>query len=249
MTRVHGKLFSDDRDGVLVVKPSQPFFGVGRHERQYEVKNGEIDLNLDPTPAGVHYQVGFKLEGDIRRTDFTLKWRVPAIDSFDITPGSDNSVKKSPRPASASIYERVQLKRVAQELGDTLESNDELGTDLKTAQDRIQQLEAQLRIQEQNSEAALATRDEVIAQLQERNEPVTKTVYIDKPVLPAALQERIKILEQENQRLTDLNAEYYKSVVRLHQLQLEKARNTSQEPSVDTSNSPQQRLLRKILGK
>ena len=58
MTRVYGKLFSDDRDGFLVIKPSRPFFGVGRDERHYEVKSGEIDLNLDPTPAGVHYQIG-----------------------------------------------------------------------------------------------------------------------------------------------------------------------------------------------
>ena len=71
----------------------------------------------------------------------------------------------------------------------------------------------------------------MIAQLQEQNEPIVKTVYLDKPVPPAALQERIKRLEQENLRLVDLNAEYYKSVVQLHQLQLDKARNTPQEPS------------------
>lgn len=249
MTRVHGKLFSDDRDGVLVVKPSQPFFGVGRHERQYEVKNGEIDLNLDPTPSGIFYQVGYKMDGDIRRTDFTLKWRVPATDSFDVTPGSDNSVKKPPRPTSATIYERVQLKRVAQELGDSIESNDELKVQLEQAQARIEQLESELRGYRNTTDAVLADRDELIAQLQEQNEPIVKTVYLDKPVPPAALQERIKRLEQENLRLIDLNAEYYKSVVQLHQLQLDKARNTPQEPSVDTSSSPQQRLLRKILGK
>ena len=249
MTRVHGKLFSDDRDGVLVVKPSQPFFGVGRHERQYEVKNGEIDLNLDPTPAGIFYQVGYKMDGDIRRTDFTLKWRVPATESFDVTPGSDNSVKKPARPASATIYERVQLKRVAQELGDSMESNDELEVQLEQAQARIDQLESELRGYRNSTDAVLADRDELIAQLQERNEPIVKTVYLDKPVPPAALQERVKRLEQENLRLVDLNAEYYKSVVQLHQLQLDKARNTPQEPSVDTSSSPQQRLLRKILGK
>ena len=249
MTRVHGKLFSDDRDGVLVVKPSQPFFGVGRHERQYEVKNGEIDLNLDPTPAGIFYQVGYKMDGDIRRTDFTLKWRVPATESFDVTPGSDNSVKKPARPASATIYERVQLKRVAQELGDSMESNDELEVQLEQAHARIEQLESELRGYRNSTDAVLADRDELIAQLQEQNEPIVKTVYLDKPVPPAALQKRVKRLEQENLRLVDLNAEYYKSVVQLHQLQLDKARNTPQEPSVDTSSSPQQRLLRKILGK
>ena len=249
MTRVYGKLFSDGRSGLLVVKPSQPFFGVGRHERHYDITEGSIDINIDPTPSGVYYLVAYKQKGDIRKTDFTLKWRVPATDSFDVTPGSDNSVKKPARLASATIYERVQLKRVAQELGDSMESNDELEVQLEQAQARIEQLESELRGYRNSTDAVLADRDELIAQLQEQNEPIVKTVYLDKPVPPEALQERIKRLEQENLRLIDLNAEYYKSVVQLHQLQLDKARNTPQEPSVDTSSSPQQRLLRKILGK
>ena len=83
MTRVHASYF------LMIVMAYwllnlHSLSGVGRHERQYEVKNGEIDLNLDPTPAGIYYQVD-KMDGDIRRTDFTLKWRVPATDSFDIT--------------------------------------------------------------------------------------------------------------------------------------------------------------------
>ena len=60
MTRVHGKLFSDGRDGLLVVKPSKPFFGVSRDERHFDILDGSIDINLDPTPNGVHYLIAFK---------------------------------------------------------------------------------------------------------------------------------------------------------------------------------------------
>ena len=91
MTRVYGKLFSDERDGLLVVKPSQPFFGVTRDELHFDVTDGAIDLNLDPTPSGIHYLVAFKQRGDIRKTDFTLKWRIPDRPEFDVTPGSANN--------------------------------------------------------------------------------------------------------------------------------------------------------------
>jgi hypothetical protein len=63
------------------------------------------------------------------------------------------------------------------------------------------------------------------------------------------LYERINRLEQENIRLLELNAEYYKSVVDLYQLQLDKARNSPQALPVGSVSSPQKRLLRKLLGK
>ena len=126
MTRVYGKLFSDGRSGVLAVKPSRPFFGVSRDERHYEVIDGCIDVELYPTPSGLHYQIGFKENGDVRRTDFTLKWRIPDVESFDITPGASSREKTSEQNSSpkASVYERVQLKRVANELSDSINESD-----------------------------------------------------------------------------------------------------------------------------
>ena len=250
MTRVFGKLFSDDRSGILVVKPSQPFFGVSRDERHYPVTEGAIDLSLDPTPSGVHYLIGFKNVGDIRRTDYTLRWRVPAVDSFDVTPGAAN-VKKVEQEAApkASVYERVQLKRVATDLTDTLEDNQQLSTDLVEANLKIKQLQDELRGYKKTSELVLAQRDQTIAQLSEFSEPVINTVYLEKPVPPAALQSRVYRLESEIKRLLELNAQYYKSVVQLHQLQLDKARTNPEEPQLGVTNTPQSRLLRKLLGK
>jgi len=250
VTRVFGKLFSDDRNGILVVKPSQPFFGVSRDERHYPVTEGAIDFALDPTPNGVVYLIGFKTEGDIRRTDYTLRWRVPSVESFDVTPGASNARKDVEAAApKASVYERVQLKRVASELTDTLEDNNQLSTDLVEANLRIKNLQDELRSYKKTSELVLSQRDQTIAQLSEFSEPVINTVYLDKPVPPAALQSRVYHLENEIQRLLELNAEYYKSVVQLHQLQLDKARTTPEEPQLGATNTPQSRLLRKLLGK
>lgn len=250
MTRVFGHLFPDDRSGILAVQPSKPFFGCGRHERHFEVIDGAIDLILDPTPAGVYYMVGYKQDGDTRRTDFTIKWRVPNIPEFDVSPGADNSTKPTKEVSqSPNVYERVQLKRVAAELSETLALNQKLQNELSVSELRVKQLEDELRAYQRTADLVLSDRDETISQLQEQNAPVVKTVYLDKPVPPEALYERLKRLEQENIRLVELNSEYYKSVVELYQLQLDKARTGPQEQPVDQDSSPHQRLLRKLLGK
>ena len=250
MTRVHGKLFSDNRTGVLVVKPSAPFFGVSRDERIYPVTQGSIDISLDPTPSGVHYLIGYKQDGDIRRTDFTLRWRVPSIPSYDVTPGANNSKKTSQEaPPQASVYERVQLKRVSSELTDSLDGNSQLVSELSQAKLQIKQLQDELKGYKRTSDHVLSQRDQTIALLSEQSAPEIRTVYLDKPVPPAALHARILRLEAENQRLLELNVEYYKSVVQLHQLQLDKARTNPEEPQLGVTNTPQSRLLRKLLGK
>ena len=251
MTKVYGKLFSDGRSGVLAVKPSRPFFGVSRDERHYEVSDGCIDLDLYPTPSGIYYQIGFKDVGDVRRTDFTLNWRIPDVDSFEITPGASARKKNEEQSNApkASVYERVQLKRVANELSDSISESDKLSSQLLQSELEVDRLKGELAKFKTVTNAVLSDRDQTIAQLSEQSAPVVRTVYRETPVPPEPLQRRIQFLEQENQRLVDLNTEYYKSVVELHQLQLDKAQSTPKQSPVEFTNSPQQRLLRKLLGK
>ena len=249
MTRIHGRLFDDGRNGILAVKPSAPFFGVSRDERFYEVKDGSIDIDLLPTPSGVFYFVGYKAEGDTHQTDFTLRWRVPQSGDMDITPGASSQKEQASKVQSASIYERVQLKRVSSDLSGALGTNEELSARLNEAQNRLEQLESEMRIYRKTTDTVLSERDQTIAQLSESLKPEVRTVYVDKPVPPELLEERIKRLEQENLRLLELNAEYYKSVVELHQLKLDRAHNTTQAPVEGADSSPQKRLLRKLLGK
>jgi hypothetical protein len=249
MTKIIGKLFDDGRDGILIIKPSKPFFGCSKHENRYPINNGTVDIELLPTPAGIHYLVSFKAPGDFSRTDFTLRWRVPDQTEVDITPASSAQPGGANPRTSPSIFERVQLKRVAGELTDTLNQKDDLNQKLLQAEARVQQLQNELQSFRRSTDSVLANRDKTIAQLQEQNTPTVNTVYLDKPVPPAALYERINRLEQENIRLLELNAEYYKSVVDLYQLQLDKARNSPQALPVGSVSSPQKRLLRKLLGK
>lgn len=249
MTRVFGLLFEDGRDGILAIKPSKPFFGCQGDEQHFDVVNGAIDCNLLPTPNGISYLVGFKGVGDSRRTNYTLHWHIPNQPEIDITPDSKKSTASTEEPQSVSVYERVQLKRITGELNESLEDKQVITSQLEAAEARVKQLEEELQSFKSSTDIALKGRDAIIAQLNEQNEPEIKTVYLEKPVPPAALYERIQRLEQENLRLIELNSEYYKSVVDLYQLQLSKARNTPQSLPVEAQSSPQKRLLRKLLGK
>jgi|TARA_Y100000289_G_scaffold64494_1_gene76466 hypothetical protein len=250
MTRVFGQLFADGRDGHLIVKPSKAFFGCSKHERQFDVSQGAIDFELQPTPPRIHYLIAFKDRGDFTRPEFTLKWVIPSLASYDVSPGANNTPEKTaPASPKPTVYERVQLKRVAGELIESLSDNEILENRLSQAQERVSDLENELSAYRRSTDLVLSERDKTIAQLHEQNAPVVKTVYLDKPVPPKALHERIQRLEQENKRLIELNAEYYKSVVELYQLQLDKARNTPPALPAESTSSPQQRLLRKLLGK
>jgi len=175
VTRVHGKLFSDNRSGVLAIKPSRPFFGVSRVERHFEVIDGSIDITLDPTPSGIFYLLGYKEKGDLKRTEFTLRWSIPARESFDISPDADNSTDPGPVSTGASAYERVQLKRVAGDLKESLDDKDQLSQKLEAAESKVRRLEEEIEAYRRTAEKVLYFRDETIAKLQEQAPPPVKT--------------------------------------------------------------------------
>jgi len=248
MTRVFGLLFEDERDGILAIKPSKPFFGSQGDEQHIDVINGTIDCDLLPTPNGITYLVGFKGVGDTRRTSFTLRWRIPNQTEIDITPAKSSSSEAAKASSGQSVYERVQLKRIAGELNESLEDKEEITSQLEAAEARVKQLEEELQSFRRSTDIALRGRDATIAQLNEQNTPEIKTVYLEKPVPPKALHDRIKRLEQENQRLIELNAEYYKSVVDLHQLKLNRAQSLpSPGPIITPEDTPRQRLINKLI--
>jgi len=142
----------------------------------------------------------------------------------------------------------VQLKRIAGELNESLEDKEEITSQLEAAEARVKQLEEELQSFRRSTDIALRGRDATIAQLNEQNTPEIKTVYLEKPVPPKALHDRIKRLEQENKRLIELNAEYYKSVVDLHQLKLNRAQSLpSPGPITTPEDSPRQRLINKLI--
>lgn len=248
MTRVFGQLFEDERNGILAIQPSKPFFGSGRDERHYDVVNGAIDIDLPATPAGVNYLVGYKELGDSRRTHFTLRWSIPNYGEVDISPKA--KVPDTNTKSSTSAFDRVQTRRLATELTDALSLVEKQERQLTEIKARQAELRNKFDQHKRDMEVALNVKDQYIAELSEQSEPQVKTVYQRIPVPPEPLQERIRTLEQENQRLKDLNADYYKSVLELHQLKLDRAQSAQfPDPITEVSGSPQQRLINKLLAR
>ena len=248
MTRVFGLLFEDRRNGILAVQPSEPFFGCQRYEQHYDVVDGAIDLDLLPTPRGVYYNVGFKNLGDTRRTDFTLRWSIPNYGEIDITPQGQAHAPE-PEKVSTSV-DRVQVRRLATELSEALELAAKQEREIAEIKYREEQLRQKFDQHKRDMETVLMQRDQHIAQLLESNTPEVRTVIKQVPVPPAPLEDRIRTLELENQRLRELNDNYYESVLKLHQLKLERAQSGQlPDPVMEVPGTPQQRLINKLLAK
>lgn len=246
MTRVFGQLFPDGRDGVLVVKPTKPFFGCDRHDAAYPVVDGCIDIELQPTPAGIFYLVGFKNKGDYRRTDFTLKWRVQNVPEVDISPRKSEATTA---PVQSDRSELVQVKRLASELSASMQQVASLEAQLNTAHRQLAEVSTKFEAYKAAAEQSLVERDLTITDLQADKQPQVHTVIKEVPVPPERLQERIKFLEAELLRTQELNAQYYESVLELYQLKLDKAQTISSIPDPVIEDTPRQRLLNKLLAR
>ena len=249
MTRVFGQLFPDNRNGILAVTASKPFFGCPRGERHFPVIDGAIDIDLLPTPGGVTYQVGFKEEGDTRRTDYTLSWRIPFNGQVDITP----KLTEKPEPEeqhAGRVSDLVQIRRLATELEVAISAREEEQAKNAELERQLQQSESKVSELIATAEINGRAKDQIIAELQAAQKPVIKTV-IQKVLAPdQPLVDRVKRLEAEVQRLSDLNETYYQSFVELHQLKLERAKSQAPAPVVEKyPTSPQERLFRKLTAK
>lgn len=251
MTRVFGTLFDDGRSGTLVIKPSQPFFGVVRHERHYPVSEGSIDINLSPTPRGVYYHIGFKEAGDFNRTDFTRRWSIPdqpeiCIEAND---GSNQSAKAS--STISRSYDQVQARRLTTELGDAYELISSLELSVYGWSERYQKLSDQFESYRSATESTSQSKDIEISRLSQLYKNPTENIVYESVAVPdKQLLSRIDFLEAELIQLKDLSEEYYKSVVELHQLKLERAKSiTPPSPVEEVESSPRQRLINKLLAR
>lgn len=245
-TRVYGQLFDDGRDGILAIQPSAPFFGCVRHERHFPVTDGCIDISLMPTPAGIHYNVGFKEPGDTRRTDFTLKWRLKNVPEVNISSRSDEEPsqrQQGDRP------ELVQVKRLASDLSNAMKQITELKAQLNLAYQQLAEISSKFESYKAATELSLVERDLTISALQVDKKPEVHTVIKEVPVPPEDLHMRIKYLESELLKAQELNSTYYQSVLELYQLKLDKAQTISSAPTPTVDDTPRQRLLHKLLSK
>ena len=248
MTKVHGTLFDDGRDGFLIIKPSQPFFGCGKHEKSYSIIDGTVNIELTPTPPGIYYLVGFKQEGDFTRTNFTLRWRIPSVEAIDVTPNRPKNNQDS--AISETVETQVQIKRLATQLSESLKKVAELEKDLLLSNQRYDELNSTFDEYKITSTKSLASKDSQLKQLSAFVEPEIKTVIKEVPVPDKPLHQRIKFLEQQLVKLEEQNSIYYKDVVELHQLKLDRAQSLpSSGPPSKPEDNPRQRLLNKLLNR
>lgn len=217
MTKVHGQVFPDGRSGNLVIKPSQPFFGVTRHEILYPVIDGCIDIDLTPTPTGAFYLVGFKPKGDVRRTDFTLKWRIPNVPDVDISPKPSEPLKPTSTTDSQAKVIIAALNLKLQELESKIQEKDQsishLSSRLAEAIEQIDNLSVAL-------DTTVVDRNNAYKELEEINQPLVETKVEYVPVANSPLIERIHILESKLSEVVERNARLESTIAQLHQLQL-----------------------------
>ncbi|NBU93996.1 MAG: hypothetical protein EBS18_05595, partial [Actinobacteria bacterium] len=86
MTRITGKLEGIDGllNGRLYVRANSPFIGGPDKEIAFRVKEGEVDIDLPPTPGSIVYEVDWRNTGDTRKLSFPERWKVPAIDEISL---------------------------------------------------------------------------------------------------------------------------------------------------------------------
>lgn len=249
MTRVFGRLFPDGRNGVIAITASKPFLGAERDEEHYDVIDGSIDIELLPTPRGIHYNVAFKRSGDTRRSIYTTRWSVPNSGELDVTPNPEPEHKET--VITSQVFDRVHTKRLAADLSSAVTTVDTRDKQLRDLQQREYSLRQELDQFKQTSETLLTESNRQLSALKEQApQAEVKTIIKKVPVPPAPLEDRIKRLEEENSRLHNLNDQYYQAFVELHQLKLERAQSVElPDPVIEVPGTPQQRLIQKLLAK
>jgi len=86
MTRIVGTLEGVDGplNGRLFIKCSMPFIGAPEGEQAFRINNGEVDIELPPTPSKAPYMVDWRSIGDTRRLSFPERWMVPQAEEVEL---------------------------------------------------------------------------------------------------------------------------------------------------------------------
>lgn len=144
MTRIIGRLdgIGGALNGRLFVRASQPFIGAPSGEVSFRVKNGEVDVELPPTPGGIVYEVDWRDTGDTRRLSFPERWRVPPAEeiSLDELRSHKKRVQTKSDGGKASLVEIETLKSEGEQLRSALSEAEE---DRQALMRRLSSMEGQ----------------------------------------------------------------------------------------------------------
>lgn len=214
MTRIVGELFSADGplDGHLYVKAGGSFIGAPSKELSFRVKQGIVDIELPPCPAGMPYFVDWKNLGDLTKLQYIERWRVPAIDEVTIDEvrglSRSGTIRKRRPEGKTDILEATMLRSEVNQLNEAVSAleheNSRLLKALTEAENKASS--AQARVASLMAEAQKVARISYEAS----QKPIEKIVekVIERTITPdeyveaiAAYKEQIAILDQEKEAL------------------------------------------------
>jgi len=145
MTRVRGRLegLQGPLNGRLYIAPTVQFIGAPEGELVFRIKDGEVDIELPPCPAGAPYAVDWRNVGDTRKLSFPERWKVPPVEEVELDHlrGYKTEVRKRQAQDKGAAVELVALKAENEQLAQEVER---LNGEKENALRRISSIEAQL---------------------------------------------------------------------------------------------------------
>lgn len=144
MTRIKGFLegLEGPLNGRLYVRASTEFIGGPEGEKVFRIDNGEVDIELPPTPRNAPYMVDWRNIGDTRKLSYLERWLVPNVEevSLDELRGYKKEVQKKLSNGKGSVVENEMLKAENESLQKQLTALDE---QYQQSLRRISSIEAQ----------------------------------------------------------------------------------------------------------
>jgi chromosome segregation ATPase len=199
MTRIVGRLdgISGALNGRLFVRASQPFIGAPAGEVSFRVREGEVNVELPPTPGGIVYEVDWRDTGDTRRLSFPERWRVPNADeiSLDELRSHKKRVQMKGDGGKASLVEIEALKSETEQLRNALSEAEEGRQALMRRLSSMEGQTAALAGQLASTKGELQSAKKPIAPLP----PITQIV--ERLVETSDDQWRIKLAEEQQRRI------------------------------------------------
>ena len=144
MTRIRGSLegLQGPLNGRLYVRAAQAFIGAPEGDMAFRINNGEVDIELPPTPRYAPYFVDWRDVGDSRKLSFPERWLVPNVEevNLDELRGYKKQVQRQRGSDKGNAVENAVLKAENETLLQRLTTLEE---DYQKSLRRISSIEAQ----------------------------------------------------------------------------------------------------------
>ena len=214
MTRIVGRLDGPEGplNGRLFIKAGGAFIGAPAGDLVFKIADGIVDIDLPPCPAGLPYAVDWRAIGDTRRLSYVERWRVAPVEeqSLDEVRGLvRNDGRRVNRASKGDLIEATMLRNEAEELkrkvAELEGENDSLLRQISQSEGGAAAAQAQAaslsaELSKVKQQLAIAGKPQVI-----ETERVVERIKSDgeRAEEIASYLQKIALLEQENERLTE----------------------------------------------